>query len=311
MSDFLSKMGKINALKNGRGLQHLLDEGHTVLGNPMLLFDIHYNLIAYTENAVTDDPFWNELVSNKCFSKQTTEFFREEGFVEAVANNGVVAFLHSDKLKYDRFNGTIFDKNYTRIANINVTACENPPQAGDMELIEQLCKVLLKEIQTSDYYHNLDIAYQETLLNMLISGEEIDKRSEALIMLADIYKDLSTYIYLGVVDVSRYECGLNNLAYFRDLCKRTQPAYKYFIHADYLLVLMSFDEDTLTIKKDLAKLRRLFERNDLYMGISDCFENLFELRTHYTKALEALALALENGATQRIFLYRASGAPEE
>lgn len=298
-----NKLEQVKNITNGKGLQYILDEASNILGNPILLFDIYYNLIAHTHGLVTDDPFWNELVTTKRFSQKTMDFFKAEGFIEAVANSNVVALLQSGKLKYDRINGTIITKDNIRLGNINVTACIKPFEDGDAELIEEICQIFLVEIEKSEHYSELDIAYQETLLRILIQGEPIDRQCETQIKVADIYRGLKTNIYLAVVNIPQDKNDYSQLVHYRDLFRKTQNEYKYYIYSDYIIVLISTDNQTLRTGNDLYKLIELFKKNNMFVGISRSFENLFELHQYYTEAVYALHYGMESNSGQRLFFY--------
>lgn len=308
MSDTINKKEQLKTIKNGKGIQYILDEAYKILGNPIALFDIYYNLIAHVDGVVTDDPLWNELITTKCFSQETKDFFKAEGFIEAVSNstdampNGdIVALLQSDKLKYDRFNGTIFDKDNIRLANINVTACNKPFEDGDAELTKEICKILLVEIEKSECYSGLDIAYQETLLGVLIRGEPMDRYCEIQIRVSDIYRGLKRNIYVAVVNISHDKRDYSQLVYYRDLFKQAQNEYKYYIYADYILILISTDNLKLRTGNDLYKLIELFAKNNMLVGVSRNFENLFELHKYYTEAVDALHYGMESNDGQRLF----------
>jgi len=296
-------MERVNNIANGKGIQYILNEAFKILGNPILLFDIYYNLISYTQGVITDDPFWNELIATKHFSQKTMDFFKTEGFIEAVSNSGVVALLQSSKLKYDRFNGTIFAKDNIRLGNINVTASNKPFEEGDAELIERICELLLIEIEKSDCYNGLDIAYQETLLSILIRNEPIDRQCETQIKVSDIYRGLKANIYLAVVDISQDKSDNRQLIYYRDLFQKTQNEYKYYIYSNYIIILISTNNQTLRIGNDLYKLNELFVINDMFVGISNNFENLFELHNYYAQAIDALHYGMKSNRGQRLVFY--------
>ena len=298
--DLSSKKQQLKLLKSGKGLQNLLSQIYEILGNPIATFDLHYNLLAYAEGVVTDDPLWNELISTGAFGAEALALFKSENWIDAVANSGTMTLMTSDKLKYDRINGKIFDKDKTRIANLIVIACDKPFEDGDPELIGDICKILSKEIRESEFYQNLDRAYQETLICDLLSGSPIDKHL-VVAKLTDIERDMGLNVYLAVVKVP--QDSLNQLGYFRDLLKQTQRKYKYYIYSDYIIILISTNNPQLRVNSELRKLRNLFAQENMCAGISCSFENLFELRKHYIEATNALNHGLKSNSDQRIFLY--------
>lgn len=130
MSSLFEKMGQIKSLKNGVGVQSLLDEAYRIMGNPIVMFNSQYCLQSYTE-VVTDDPLWNEIITHGTFSKESQQFFKSEGFIEDMANAKRVTFMISDKLKYDRIAGKVFNGNNTHVSNLVIVACNKPFESHD------------------------------------------------------------------------------------------------------------------------------------------------------------------------------------
>lgn len=299
MNDLISMMKQVKTLKNGLGIQNLLDAACIILGNPMFMFDTDYKLLSYTET-VTDDSIWNEMIAYGTFRRETQEFFKDEGFVEVVANAKRITFMTSDKLKYNRILGKIFNKNNTHVANLVIIACNKPFEPQDSAVFEAICKIITKEISNSEFYQQYEKIYQETLVRNLIDGIFEDRELYAA-HIATIYDSLKENLYLAVADTSKCDPDHTKLVYFRDLFKQIQAEYKYAIYSDYILIIISTDHSTLNVNKELNKLNKLFEQNNIYVGISSSFENLFELSKYYTEALKALNYIGDSKSNQRIF----------
>lgn len=300
MRNLINMMEQVKKLKNGIGIKNLLDEAHKILKNPIVMFNTEYELLAYTET-VTDDPIWNEIITYKTFCKETQEFFKKEGFIEDVANAQRITFMSSDKLKYDRITGKVFSKNNSHVANLVIVACNKPFEANDRVVFEAICKLVTREIDENEFYQEYEQTHQEGIIKNLIDGNfdrELDMGQVAI-----IYDNLKSNLYLSTVDVSQGNFGYPELVYFRDLFKQIQPAHKYAIYANYILIIISTDDETLNIGRELNKLLEIFEQNNMYAGISGRFENLFELGKYYADALKAVQFLLESKSSQRIFPY--------
>lgn len=293
MCNSTNKIELVKALRNGIGIQHLLNEAYKILGNPLYIHDRDDKLLAYTDNVITDDPIWNEIVAYNSVSSETLELLINERFGEAVANAKRIAFLTSDKLKYDRILGKLFNSDNTRMASVDVIACKKPFEDEDPMVFEEFCKILSQELSKNELYQNYGKIYQENIIRQLIDGSIIDRPYYSG-RIEDIYKGLKVYLYLAVADISECDPKHAKLRYFTDLFKHIQPEFEYSIYSDYIVIIMSSDNTSLNVKEDLNKLYRLFERNNIYVGISSHFENLFELHKHYIEAVHALNTVLKN-----------------
>lgn len=303
MSSLTEMMDQVKSLKSGESIQSLLDESYKILGNPIVMFDTEYKLLAYT-NVVTDDPIWNEIVMQGTFSAEMQEFFKNEGFIEAVADAKRVTFLISDKLKYERILGKVFNKNNTHVANLVIVASDRPFGPYDSAVFEAVCSLISRAVNKSEYYQTYENTHQDTLIKNLIEGNYDDRELYAA-HVAVLYDDLKAHLYLAAADVSRCDPNYTKPDYFRDLFKQIQPEFKYALYANYIIIIINSDHISLDVNKELSKINKLLIQYNIYAGVSGCFENIYELPKHYTDAVNALNVGVKNKGpydNQRIFL---------
>lgn len=301
MGNVKNKAEQLRTLKIGNGIQYLLNEAYKIFGNPVLLQDMEYNMIACTENIVTDDPFWSEFTTAGKISRELIELCKNENFHDAVANAPKITFMISEKIKYNRLFGKIFNGDNILIGGAILVALE--PFTDDIpELFECFCDIVNKELAESEYYRNYGQEYQEIIINKLIAGNVEDKEIYAA-HVESIYMNLKDYLYLAVIDASQCDPAYAKLPDLRDSFRLTRPDFKYSIYDNYIVIIMNFDNAPLEVIKDLPKLNRLFRQNNMYAGVSSCFDNLFELRKYYLEAVEALNNGIKSGGSLRIFTY--------
>lgn len=287
MSNSISKMEQLKKLKSGKGFQYLLNEASKILQNPIIMHDMDFKLIAYTENVITDDPIWNEFMQTGRASRDLLEFYKNESFLNAVANADRITFLYSDKLKYERILGKLFNCDNIQVGVTSIEA--HKPFIEDIQaLFSFYCDIVNKEIAKIDYYKNYGQEYQEVLINKLIKGD-IEDKAIYTAHVASIYMNLKSQLFIAVIDVTQCDPSYTKLMYFRDLLKHAQPCYKYSIYMNYIIIIISSDNMMLNKNKDLGRLSRFLLQNNMYAGISSCFENLYELQKYYMEAVTALS----------------------
>ena len=303
---FQDKSEQLKTLENGKGVQYILDAAYKILGNPLLAHDMEYKLIAYNKDAVNDDPIWNELTTKGTVDYKRLEFYKNETFFDMVAYAEKVTFLPSERLKQDRIFGKLFTKDHIQVGCVVIHACYKPFENSDIELMKILCDILNKELDQSEYYQNYGQTYMETLVGKLIE-DNLDNKMLYTAHIESIYIGLGVNIRLAVADISQVDPAFNQLVYFRDLFKQTQPSFKYVIYSNHIVILMSSDSKAFNIKQDLHELYKIFEQNNIYAGISSRLENLFGLSRYYSEAVSALKHGLKTKGGQRIFLYDGVG----
>ena len=305
MSKLDTKMRQLKRIKNGQGLQHILDEVYAIMGNPALIFDMDYQLIASPTGAVNDDPIWCEFMAHGKLHDETIEFFKKESFIDSVANctqfDGVT-YLFSRKLKYNRIFGQIYNKDQMPVADLVMVACESPFEDYTPALIKTVCAVLSAEIGEMAYYERYGQIYQDNMIEKLIEGS-IDDKEIYSGHVSNIERGLKANIFVAVADVTQAAAQDKDLAYFRALFKQAEPAFKYAVYAEYIVILISSHNSMLNRQLDLNSLAALCERENICVGVSSCFENLFEMHKYYLEAIDALHDEKQRAAGQKIKIY--------
>lgn len=292
------------ALERSLKIEDILDVAYEALGNPIVVIDLAYHLIAHTENTVADDPLWNELTTLGMFSHETVNFFNEAKFISAYAESSTVSLMKNDGLKYDRACGIIFDHNGIQLGSIVVKTCYRPFRQEDFKLMEKVCECLAEALQAKGAYDNIVRVFEDedTVISDLIEDKYVDKDllEETL---ERLYANMKRNLYVAVVDVIQYESTLTHLAYFKDLFKRLQGEYEYFVYLNNIVIIVSTDNATLNIERDLNGLHKFFEKYQIFAGVSSSFQNLMDIQKYYREALTALNYGLSTGLDINIFMY--------
>ena len=306
MCSVYTKLNQLYEIEQGKGLQYVLDKTREIMGNPALIFDMEYKLIASPTDAENDDPIWCEFMTHGKLSDETIEFFKNESFIDSVANctqfDGVT-YLLSDNLEYDRIFGQVYNRDQLPVADLVMVACENPFEDYTPELIKTVCSILSEEISLDDDYQSYGQSYQESIIGKLIEGNISDKGVYSG-HVSNIDRGLKPNIFIAVAEVPQVNPEYAHLAALRDSCKRAEPSFKYAIYSGYVIIIISSSKLAINFKKDLCNLLNLFEKEKISVGISSRFENLFELHKYYLEAVYALRSARIVHSGQQISQYK-------
>ena len=292
--------GKQHILKirKRKGLKYILDEAYKILGNPIFVFNMEYELIAHSEGYDNDDRICAEFVKYGKLGAETIEFFKDENFIDAVANCNGTTYLSSEKLKYDRIFGQLYNDNskLCPVADLVIVACEQPFCKDMSDLIATLCTVISSAFAKDKFYKKYAVSYQENIAALLLDGK-IENKGIYSGHLANIYNSLKNNIFLVAANIES-GAAMQKLMQRRDAFSLACPDFKYYIYSGYIVMLLSFEEKTLNFQnKCLRKIFRLAKKFNMPLGISDCFENLFEMNEKYRQALLALEEAKKTNET--------------
>ena len=297
----MSKLQQIQALPKGKGIQYLLDEASRIFCNPIAMFDTYYALIANTD-VVTDDPLWNELISTGTFSMKTQEFFAHECLIEDVANADKLVVTKSDNFKYDRMTAIVFNREQIWVAVIVIVGCNTPFEPDDPAAFEAFADVLTREIQDDEYYTAFGRAYHDDIINKLLNHQIAEPRIYTA-HVQILYAGFENYLYLAVVDVSQNDTYRDRPAHFRDLLAWKYPSFKFAIYSDYVIMLMSSKSNVFPFQRIFGIHDNPLTHDNIFVGISSGFENMYELHKYYDEAVTAIKDGMKHDRDQRIFLY--------
>jgi len=298
----MSKSEQMKNLKTGNGIQYLLDEGYRILGNPISVFDADYKLIAYTDVSA-DDYYWNEHISTGTYSITSQMFFMNECFTDVVANAEKLALMQSDQLNYDKILGHIYNGDGIKVANVMMLESKGALEQDKIAAFEILADLITNEIRDDEFYIAYGEAYQDAWIKMLIDND-IEEKALYSPHVQILYNDFKTNLYLAVVDIAQSEAQNKGQKYFVDLFRRKREDFKYAIYGGYIVIIMSTDYKTFNVKRELNGLMKYFEQQNMFIGISSCFSNLFELHKYYAEAVKALK-SMKHNEKRHVFVYRA------
>ena len=301
----MSKLEQIKAISNGKGIQYLLDAANKIFDNPIAMFDTNYNLKAYT-NAASDDPLWNELISTGTFSMKTQEFFAQECFTEDVANANKLVILKSSKLKDDRILGYIFNRDAIKVALIVMVGGGSFFEEDIKAAFEELADKISNEIHDDEYYTAYGRAYHEDviikLLNRIIRDPVLYTPHMQIFM-----EGFEDYLYVAVVDITKdvqrtKDNHQERLLYFKNLLENKFRSFKYAIYSGYIVMIISSKHKDFYEELFFDRDSNPFKQNRLSVGISNSFENPYELLSYYNEAVVALKNGIEKNNDRWFFV---------
>ena len=301
----MSKLEQVKSLENGKGIQYLLNSAYKIFNNPIFMIDSNYNMISVTDIPV-DDPNWNELATTGTFSQKTIYLLTNEGLMEDIANSEKTVILRSEKLKYAKISGHIFNRDNIRVGLVMMSECNEPFDEESVSAFEALEDKITFEIRDYDYFTMLAMTFHEDKINLLLDGAVNDPllyNPQAQIL----YDGFDDYLYAAVVSAERNNIlenvHRNRLEYLKSMLKARYKSYKFSVYSDYIFMLMSSKFNSFYGTQFLNANSGFFEQNGISMGISGSFENIYELRRYYDQAVAALTDGLGRKDSRRIFLY--------
>ena len=295
---------QINALENGKGIQYLLDTAYTIFNSPVYVIDAFYNLLAYS-GVPDDEPFWNVLIKTGTFDANAKELMAGENVVRDVSFSSKTVLLKCDEWKHNLITGHIYNGDNIWVGE--TTMYENILfDAERMAAFELLLDKISAEIRDYEYFIKQPAIFFENTIHKLLDktvGSTPINNPQAQIM----YYGLESYLNVAVVDAVRDNVMENvrrsRLAYFQSLIKNKFQFFQYAIYEDQIVAFMSSKHDNFDWVSFFTANAGFFEENGLYIGISDCFSDIYEARLYYNQAATALTKGIADQSGGRVFAH--------
>ena len=300
----MSVLEQVKILENGKGIQYLLDSAYKIFNNPIYMVDAYYNLIAASDNPAADS-FWNEVISTGTFHTNSLDIIEKEDVLTVISASKKIALIKYDKWECARMTGHIFNRDNNWVGQTTMHAFI-PFDEDRTAAFEMLTEKISCEIYDYEYFNKLPTEFHNDTINKFL-----DKAVKNTIINIPhtqvMYYGFEKYLYAAVVRVARNNIleniHQNRLAYFRSLLKTKYKSFKYAIHEDNIVMLMSskfkdFYEAAFFAPNDI-----LLEENGLHIGTSESFENMLEMRQYYDQAFSALENGMKSNNSQRVFFY--------
>ena len=300
----------VSLIKNNN-VQELLNLSEKAIGNPIVLVDLGFKLLAHTENIQTDDEVYNELVSHGYHTKQNIDRLTQDRVVDSIkkASTIDVEFPLPFVTRYQTMTKT-FHIGGVPYAYLRMICSSCPPSRS----LEERFSLLAESVEY--YLHNhyasgnvsknvYEYVLVELIEKQLTDEASVEDRASCVGLPMDAEYQLAKIIFEDESNVS--------VNYMLEQLLVILPESRPFIYKDHIVMLMSSEGAG---KKDgrIKLLRDFLDHYHAYCGLSVVFRSLMGVADAYLQTTAAIELGQnlrargiaptsEWGST-RIFAYR-------
>ncbi len=303
------------SLIQSNDVQELLDLSESAIGNPIVLVDLSFKLLAYTKNIKTDDEVYNEVVSRGYHTKQTIERLTNTRQVDSIKRASVIdiAFPLPQMTQYQTMTKTFFIKGVP-YAYLRMICSAHAPSKS----LEERFALLAESVEY--YLHNHYSAgsinkymYEYVLVELIENKIKDEEDIEERIKCVGLQRD-AEYQLLKIIFEDEDNTSLN---YMLDQLLAIFPESRPFIYGDYIMILMSRESKYLGAEERKLRqfdlLRELLEYHKARCGMSEVFRTIRLVSDAYVqttvaveigRTLQQKGILVEETGGGRVFAYR-------
>ncbi|UWG97666.1 helix-turn-helix domain-containing protein [Dehalobacter sp. DCM] len=288
------------ALLSGKGLQHIVDVGLDVLGNPFFVSDLSFKILARTHTEV-DDRSWNEATNTEIKYNEIARQLRKSSEIEKLYNSDapVLSEFSYSKYKWLACRIMVAGKVIGHAAMIEYL---KPLRKSDTELLKIFCKALASEIQKENfpnYVHG--VKYEFLLADILDDKLSNRKIAEERMKILNI--KFKERLYVLVSRLSPKAPGNTSIPYIRNLMERMVGDSKTIIYHNHIVMIVGRHANNPLTPSDLGNISALLADNQIDCGLSRCFGNIGDLKEHYVQALKAIDIGTRIDKDKDLYFY--------
>jgi hypothetical protein len=290
----------LEILSSEGGVQTMVDRAYGALGNPIFVFDAGFNLVAANWEEAKKTNTGMELIKNRGFSDREFKMVNERGMHKNVQKSEVPIMAYNHELGYDQLLCAIDTQK--DIGHIVVSAVNRPLNSVDGQLLHILKKCIDQQLKKDEFVRNVKGFNYEYILKDLLDGK-ISTGKPFLDRLNSVSSKFLGNMYCLVIETARSSCILNTY-HIRSLFDSRFPNTKTLMYKGNIIVILSMSVSRFPpeggILEDAAEI---CENNDLYAGLSNCFQNIAQIAEYYKQALRAVELGVCAVNKPSLFIY--------
>lgn len=285
-----AKAKLLEAFVAEKGMDHIVSVAAELLGNPVIVIDLSYKVLAYSDSAEITDPVWREnLQKGYCsydFIATVKKIKSVQNGVKSVEPYEVVCSSSASVKVVAKVK--IGDK---LVGNVILLGCRRAILPRDYDLAAVVSEMVAAELRKNSFYRNSTHAvYEEIIYDLLendLSGKEL---AEERIRSCNI--KLNGKLSVLVLDITRYDASDKYNGYLRDRISTFFKEERLIFYHEHIVTVrdrelrgaagMEFGPDQL----------EFLTSNQIRLGISSEFTDIADCRKYYLQAVKALEIGL-------------------
>lgn len=284
--DFLVLYEEIFRILSKENIQEFMDTCYEIVGVPILVVDVMYNLLGIAPNEKTNDYYWDYLLEKRGYGTEMVAQLYEDRIMQSVNEMTAPYVVDWGSCKdYPKIQGIIKINDIVEgYVTMNCTYEEiTPDRLKAMKIIMEACALFFKN---SSSQNSMTDTHQKVFIGELLNNR-IQTKKQLEIWENDMdCKLTSGYQLLSLSTKDRKE--KNVLSYIRKLHLQFSPYQFSLIQENILYILFYKVHSNLDILSNQNFLHKIFMKFNVHCGVSNHFDNLLEVSSYQKQAVDAM-----------------------
>jgi hypothetical protein len=279
----------LGALAASRSLQDIADAGERLFGNPIVITDVSWSVLAMSTGVdIPDDTAWNEFIEFGALSIDTVSLNIRNRLTERIGENDEPFVWRDPGMRYRRLLGKVFIGQRV-MATVSVIEFGRSFRDDDTESLKLFCNAVSAEMQKNRYKkYSRGLIYEDFITGILDGAV----KSESMILdRVRLFKlPLTGDLRLFVIDSQGFDTQELSAGYLRDQIEKIMSLGMPIIYDGRIISVKSYHDSKDSFAEDKEKLEPFLARNGIRCGVSRAAADVTRLPSLYSEASAALRL---------------------
>lgn len=290
----------LNLLNAESGIQEMVHHASMTLENPVYVFDSDFMLLAGDLDTIRDfDPEGVYLTETGISTEGFALMNQGDHIHQHVKNSEEPIVITHPQLGFEQMICNISTKK--DLGHIVLCASSHPFQGIEASVIKLLRTAIFEQMQKDTFIRNNKGFHYEFFLSDLLDGK-ITTQEQFRNRLSYVNGAFSDYNYCLVADIAKCTTT-HSPAIIRDSFEKTFQDSKAFIYNGEIIVILSKTGTHVLSDMEKNAIKKICQSHGLYLGVSNPFSDILELKRYYKQALRAVELGLSYTDLPSLFIY--------
>lgn len=290
----------LHSLFEETGIQSMIDQTYPAFGNPIMVFDTGFHLIAATWQEARKTKYGQEIMEQgKLPDHLYTLLNHNNHFHERMRKSDVPLKTYFPELGFEQMLCAIDTQK--NMGYIVINAVNRPFAPLDAPMLYLLKEAINQQMKKDEFIRNSKGFHYEYFLKDLLDGKiAVDK--DNLDTFNYTSSEFQGLLYCLTVETARSASTLN-FWHIRNEFEIHFPSCKTLIYNGEIIVLFTKSDYVPFTDEDYHKIHALCKEHGIYAGISNSFEQVTEIHSYYSQSLRAIEIGMCQRTSPGLFIY--------
>lgn len=290
----------LSTLAEGKGMEEILETGARLLGNPLVVIDASYSVIAHTNEHYITDEIWKRNISlGYCSYEFIAAVKRLKSVKEAENNNEPFIVVCDESPVRKLVSKIIIDAQ--PVGFLILLECEGRITDDTLIIFKTLNYAVKEELNKDSYNKNLKGVKYENFLLDLIQGK-MESEELAMERAKSNQLNFSDNLYVITLDILYYNMDKRAGKSLSESIEYVLPNSKALYYKDHIMVLLDLRNVTEG-EEVFKKLEEFLRKVSIKAAVSSRIYNLTDVKKGFLQAKKTLELADRIKAFGSLFYY--------